>query len=133
MIPTRCADGSRPASRSAACQGSSDRPRGPCGSRFAHSEAAELVRGVAEPDADLHPPAADVVEHREVLGQADRMVERQQADVARKPHVPGARRHRAGNGDPRRQVAVIDEVMFREPHEVDPEPSSQATCSVMAA
>src|SRR5260370_32719995 len=36
--------------------------------------------------------------------------------------MPGARRHRRGDRDPRRQVAVLDEMVLGEPHEVEPEP-----------
>jgi hypothetical protein len=50
------------------------RPRQPLGQR--NAEAPELVRRVAHADADLDPPAAQVVEHCEILGQAQRMVER---------------------------------------------------------
>ena len=80
------------------------------------------MRRVAHADAHLDPAAADVVEHREVLGEPDRMVERQQADIAGEAHLLRARRHRRGDGNPRRQVAVVDEVMLGEPDEIEPEP-----------
>jgi hypothetical protein len=80
------------------------------------------VRRVAHADADLDPSAADIVEHREVLGEPDRMVERQQADVAREAHVLGARRHRRGDRDPGGKISVLDEMMFGEPDEIEPEP-----------
>jgi hypothetical protein len=80
------------------------------------------VRRIAHADADLDPAATDVVEHRQVFGEPHRMVERQQAYVARKAHVSGARRHRRGDRDPRREIAVIDEVMLREPDEIEPKP-----------
>jgi hypothetical protein len=51
--------------------------------RDGQTEAAELVRRVAHADADLDAAMADIVEYREVLGQPHRVVERQQADVAR--------------------------------------------------
>jgi hypothetical protein len=50
------------------------------------------------------------------------MVERQQADVAGEAHTFRPGRHRRGDGDPRRQVAVVDEVMLGEPDEVEPQP-----------
>ena len=90
--------------------------------RDRHAEAAELVRRVAHADAHLDPAAADIVEHREILGEPDRMVERQQADIAREAHMLGPRRHRRGDGNPRRQVAVVDEVMLGEPDEIEAEP-----------
>ena len=90
--------------------------------RHRQAEAFELVRRVAHADADLHAPAADIVEHREVLGEPERMVEGQQADVAGEAHALGARRHRRRDRDPRWQVAVVDEVMLGEPDEVEPQP-----------
>jgi hypothetical protein len=77
------------------------------------------VHRVAEADADLHPSAAQVVEDGEVLGQPDRVVERQQADIAGEPHVPGASRHGGGARDPRGQVAVVHEVVLGEPDQVE--------------
>ena len=90
--------------------------------RHRQAEALELVRRVAHAHADLHAPAADVVEHRKILGESQRMVEGQQADVAGEAHALGPRRHRRGDGNPRRQVAVVDEVMLGEPDEVEPQP-----------
>jgi hypothetical protein len=90
--------------------------------RDGQTEAAELVRCVAHADADLDAAIADIVEYREVLGQPHRMIEWQQADVARKPHAFGARGDGARHRHPRRQVAVIEEVMLGEPHEIQSEP-----------
>ena len=53
------------------------------------AEATELMRRVAHADAHLDPPARQIVQHRQVLGQPDRVVERQQANVAGKPHLLG--------------------------------------------
>ena len=90
--------------------------------RDGQAEAAELVRRIAHADADFDPAIADIVEYRQVLGQADRVIERQQADVARQPHMLGARSDGAGHRHPRRQVAVIEKVMLGEPHEIQSEP-----------
>ena len=90
--------------------------------RDGQTEAAELVRRVAHADADLDAAVADIVEHREVLGQPHRMVERQQADVARHPHAFGTRGDRARHRHPRRQVAVVEEVVLGEPDEIESEP-----------
>src|ERR1700722_5967252 len=43
--------------------------------RDRQAEAAELVRRVTHAHADLDPSAADIVEHREILGEPDRVVE----------------------------------------------------------
>ena len=89
--------------------------------RDGQAESAELVRRVAHADANLDAAVADIVEHSEVLGQPDWVVERQQADVARKPHALGTRGDRARHGHPRRQVAVIEKVMLGEPDEIESE------------
>ena len=39
--------------------------------RHRQPEAPKLVRCVAHPDADLDPPATDIVQHRQVLGLAE--------------------------------------------------------------
>src|SRR5262245_10803614 len=49
------------------------------------------------------------------------MVERQQADVAGESYTPGACGDRARHRHPRRQVAVIEEVVLGEPHEIKSE------------
>ena len=83
--------------------------------------AAELVRRVPESDAELDAPARQLVEHGEVLGQAQRMRERDDRDVRRDPHVLGDRGGGAGNRRERRQVAVLDEVVLAEPDLVEAE------------
>ncbi len=90
--------------------------------RDRQAEAAELVRRIAHADADLHPSTADVVENREILGQPDGVVERQQADVTGEPDAPGARRHRRSDRNPGREISVLDEMMFREPDQIESEP-----------
>jgi hypothetical protein len=95
------------------------RPRQPL--RQGDAEAAELVGRVAHAHAELHAATTYIVEHREVLGETHRVAERQQADVRREPHARCPRRHRAGHRRPRRQVAVLHEVVLGEPHEVEAE------------
>jgi hypothetical protein len=80
--------------------------------RDGQTEAAELVQRVAHSDANLDPAVAYIVEYRQILGQPHRMVERQQADVARQPHMFGARGNRARHRHPRRQIAVVEKVML---------------------
>ena len=89
--------------------------------RDGQTEAAKLVRRVAHADADLDAAIANVVEHCEILGQPQGMVERQKADVARQPHASGARGDRTRHRHPRRQVTVVEEVVFGEPHEIESE------------
>jgi hypothetical protein len=90
--------------------------------RQRQAEAAELVWRVAHADAELDAAAAEVVQDGQVLGQSQRMIERQQADVRREPQPAGQGCHGARHGRPRRQVAVLHEVVLGEPHEVQAEP-----------
>src|SRR5262249_22521659 len=85
------------------------------------SEAAELVRRVAHADADLDPAATQIVENREILGEAQWMTERQEADVGGEADSLSSGRHRSGDRRPRGQVAVVDEVVLGEPHEIEAE------------
>ncbi len=89
-------------------------------------EGPELVGGVAEPDPQLDATARELIEHGEVLGQADRVGERDDRDVRGDPHPRRHRRRGAGHGDERREVAVLDEVVLAEPDEVEPEPVEHA-------
>src|SRR4029453_1222819 len=91
----------------------------PLGQRQA--EAAELVGRVAHADAQLDAAAAEVVQHGQARGEPQRVVERQQADVRGEPHAPRPRRHGGRHRRPRRQVAVVHEVVLGEPHQVEAE------------
>ncbi len=85
------------------------------------AEGAELVRRIPEPGAQLHPAAGDLVEDGEVLGEADRMRERQQGDIGGDAHPLRHGGGGAGDGGEAREVTVLDEVVLAEPHEVEAE------------
>ncbi len=89
--------------------------------RHREAERLELVDRVAEADAELDAPARQLVEDGEVLGEAQRVRERDDRDVRRDPHPLRAGRGRTGDRGERRQVAVLDEVVLAEPDLVEPE------------
>ncbi len=55
----------------------------------------ELERRHAAPDADVEPAVAEVIEHRDLLDQAQRRIERQQIDERAEADAPGRLRDRA--------------------------------------
>ena len=81
-----------------------------------HAEAQELVRLVAAPEAELEPPAAQAVDHRRLLHDADRMVLERQDDHAGAQTDParlaGGRR---GHEEAVRHERVAGEVVLGEP------------------
>ena len=89
--------------------------------RHGEPETAELVGRVAQADAELDAPPGQLVEHGEVLGEAERMRERDDRDVRRDPHPLGDSGSRARNRREGGQVAVLDEVVLAEPHLVEPQ------------
>ena len=58
------------------------------------------------------------VQHRQIFGEADGMIERQQADVGAEPHSVRDRGHGPRHRGPAGQIAVIDEVVLGEPHQI---------------
>jgi len=63
------------------------------------SVTLKLRRLVSAPHAQIDPPTREQVEHREVLGHAERMVEGQHHDAGAEPDTPGpAREDRQGQG-----------------------------------
>ena len=90
-----------PASRRQACRGS--RMSSPkCSNSSGRYPRAEDVG---------RPALADDVEHGHVLGEADRVVERQNQDQAQRQAL-GAGRDRRGENQRRRKVAVFGSVVF---------------------
>jgi hypothetical protein len=83
--------------------------------------ALELDGPVASPDAHVQPPAAQDVHHRQLLGEADRVVEGQ--DGRGEPDADVARAHGRGGGQHRRRdrQAVLDEVVLGQPDAVEPQ------------
>ena len=91
--------------------------------RLAHldAEAVELDAPEAAAEAEDRPPAGEVVEQREVLGDAHRVVPRQhrdhraELDPRRLPGDPGQELRHV-----RRQL-VVGEVVLGRPHRVEPD------------
>ncbi len=81
--------------------------------------AVEIPRHIAQADADFHAPAAKIIRHRQILGQAHRLVQGQDGYVGGKAYMLGARGHRRGHGNPGWQIAVVDEMMLGKPDQVD--------------
>ena len=75
----------------------------------------ELVAGVALAEPDVDAAVRQHVERGDVLGEADGVVQRQQQEVEADPHPfrPGG--DGGGEGDDRRRVAVVGEVVLGEP------------------
>ncbi len=78
-----------------------------------HAEAGELHRLVAAAEPEVDAAVAHEIEQREVLGHADRIVERQHDDAGPEPDAARARCHRGQRDLGRRQVAVLAEVVLR--------------------
>ena len=75
---------------------------------------AGFDRRDAAADAHLEPAAAEIVEHRDLFGDADRMIERQQIHERAQPQGRRALRH-GGEEDARRgRVAERGAVVFGE-------------------
>jgi len=84
-------------------------------------EAVELVAAEAPADAEDDPPARHVVEHQDLLGQADGVVPGQHHHHRTELHPPRAGRH---PGQELRHVGahvVVGEVVLGAPHRVEAE------------
>ena len=74
----------------------------------------------ASPDPEVDPPAAHVVEGRDLLRDAERMVEREHVHREADPDAAGTARDRGRQGDRRREHrAVGHEVKLREPGRIE--------------
>jgi pimeloyl-ACP methyl ester carboxylesterase len=76
------------------------------------------VAALAEPD--LQPPAAELVEHGDLLGQPGRVVQRQHVDQRAQPDPRGAhgrrgQEHVRGRGQAERRAVVLGQVVDVEP------------------
>ena len=80
----------------------------------------ELLDPVARAEHDPGPARECVVEHRDLLGDADRVVQRQDRGAHHEPGAGGTREHRRGHRERRRQPAVVDAVVLREHERVEP-------------
>ncbi len=83
------------------------------GAGLEHGEFAGHVTGT---ENHPHPPAGNEIEHRDLLGHHHRIVQRQDHRAQTELDVPGHRRHRRGQRERLRQVAIIGAVML---HQID--------------
>jgi hypothetical protein len=80
-------------------------------------KGVELTLLKAAPDAEDHPPARELIEHGELLGDADRVLEADDDDARGDLQPFRSRRdRRAEHGNRRNVAAVVEEVMLGEPH-----------------
>ena len=80
-----------------------------------HAEQLELPLAVAEAEPDLQPSAAQLVEHGDVLGEADRVLERAEQDRRADAHRRRSLRDRGQHREDGRQVAVVGHVVLGDP------------------
>ena len=83
--------------------------------------ALELDRAVAAPHADVEASPAQDIDHRELFGEPDRIVEGEDRGGQADPHAPGP--HGGGGRQDRRRdgEAVLDEVVLGQPEAVEAE------------
>ena len=80
------------------------------------AEAFGFERRDAAPDADLHAPAAHLVEHADLFGEPQRMIERQRVDQGPEAELLGALRDageidRRRGGQAERRLVVFGDVV----------------------
>ena len=87
--------------------------------RELHIKHGELRRHIAVGDDDLQPPTADVVQHRQVFGKAQRIVKRNDDSPQPNAHLGSASRNSRPHSHQRRKIAVVCPVMLgnRDPAE----------------
>ena len=86
-----------------------------------HVVAPELGRAVAPPHAHVETALRDDVDQRHLLGQPQRVVERQDRRGQADPHPARARGRGGGQARRVHRQAVVDEVVLGEPDLVEPE------------
>jgi hypothetical protein len=86
------------------------------------AELAKLERAVAATDTEVEAPARQQRQRGRVLRDPDRIVQRQDHQVGSDAHAPRARAHRPRDHERRGRVAVVAEVMLRQPDRVEAEP-----------
>ena len=85
------------------------------------AELGELELAIADADAEIEAAARQHRQRRGVLGDAHRVVQRQDHQVGADAHALGARADRGGDHQRRGRVAVIAEVMLGDPHGIEAE------------
>ena len=83
------------------------------------AEALELVALIARAQADHRPALAQVVQEGDLLGEANRVVERRHDDRGAEPDALGDRREVGGHHQRRGADAVVGEVVLGEPGHVE--------------
>ncbi len=78
-------------------------------------EGLVVLQRAAAPDADVEPAAAHHVQHRELLGQVHRVMERQQAHAHAEPQRARAGGEERGEHRRDRAEAVVVEVVLGDP------------------
>ncbi len=78
-----------------------------------NAEAAEFVRQEGAGEADIEPSARDCIQHADLAGELERMIENRHDGSGDEPRAPGARRG-GGEEDDRvgRIAAVALEIML---------------------
>src|SRR6266511_2246167 len=85
------------------------------------AEHPELLLPPPEPEPEDQAPHRELVDHRGVLGQAERIVERGEHDSRSQAHALGDRGHRGEHRQERRQVPVPGAVVLADPRGIEPE------------
>src|SRR5208282_2927560 len=94
-----------------------DRLQGAAEARLLRNlQRVEFLVAVAHPDAEAEAAAREHVDHRGVLGEAQRMIERGEQDVSAELQAGGARGDRGQHRHDGREITVVDEVMLGEPN-----------------
>src|SRR5580704_2953940 len=100
-------------------KGTADDFEGLVGARAAllgrHAETLKLFALEADPNAKLEATAGDHINGRNVLGQADRIVQRHQQHPGCDADPVGTGGDRRGGGQDRGKIAVFDEVVLGQP------------------
>jgi hypothetical protein len=74
----------------------------------------------ADPHTELETAARDDIDGRNILGKADRIVERHQQHAGCDADAVGAGGDRRGGRQNRGEIAVLDEVVLRQPDIIEP-------------
>ena len=86
-----------------------------------HAVSGELGRAVAPPHAHVEPAVRDDVDEGHLLGEAQRLVEREDRGGEADPNPLGPRRDRARERGRIDRETVVDEMMLGEPHRIEAE------------
>ena len=79
----------------------------------------ELLDAVTGAEDHPHSSGKRVVEHRDLLGHADRVVQRQDRGADHQPRPGSAREHGGGHRERRGHPAVVDAMVLREHERVE--------------